>query len=76
MTLIELKNSLIEQIRKTDNFETLDLVQTILENKNAEPPKLTDWQIKRIEESEQQIARGEFYTEEEANKMVEEWFKK
>jgi len=75
MTLIELKNSLIEQISKTDDFETLDLMQTIFKNKNAEPPKLTDWQIKRIEESEQQIARGEFYTEEEANKLVEEWFK-
>jgi hypothetical protein len=76
MTIKELKNSLIEQINRSDDFETLDLLQTILENKNAELPKLTDWQIKRIEESEQQLARGEYYTEEEANKRVEEWFKR
>lgn len=75
MTLIELKNSLIEQIRNSEDFKTLDLLQTILKNKNAKIPKLTDWQLKRIEESEKQLMRGEFYTEEEANKIVEEWFK-
>lgn len=75
MTLIELKNSLIEEIRNSEDFKTLDLLQTILKNKNAKAPKLTDWQLKRIEESENQLTRGEFYTEEEANKIVEEWFK-
>lgn len=75
MTISELKNSIIEQVNKSDDLETLDLLQTILQNRNAELPQLTDWQIKRIEESEQQIARGEYYTEEEANRRVDEWFK-
>jgi hypothetical protein len=75
MTISELKNSIIEQVNKSDDFETLDLLQTILQNKNAVLPQLTGWQIKRIEESEQQIARGGYYTEEEANRRVEEWFK-
>ena len=52
----------------------MELIKDILENRKSEIPPLTEWQLKRIEESEKQFERGEFYTEEEANKIVEKWF--
>ncbi len=74
MTIIELKNSLIEQISKSDDFELLDLLRTIMQNQNSDIPELTDEQLRRLKESREQFARGEFYTNEEADKLVDKWF--
>ncbi len=75
MTLIELKSELIKEIENTDNPDNLEIIKIFLNNLNSEPPVLSEWQIKRIEESEKQIERGEFYTEEEADEQVEDWLK-
>ena len=45
-------------------------------NKSISEYKLSYQQKKRIEDSEKQIQRGEYYTNEEANKSVERWLKK
>jgi len=54
----------------------LELLLIALENINAPIPELTEWQIKRIEESEAQFARGEYITQEEADKKIKEWLNK
>jgi hypothetical protein len=74
MTISELKNTLIKEINNTNDPDTLGLLHIILENKNAKLPELNEWQLKRIEDSERQISNGQFYTEEEANKIIEKWF--
>lgn len=74
MTLAELKNNLIHGIKNTNDLDTLELLHIILENKNSEIPILSEVQLKRLEESEKQIQRGEFYTEEEASRLTEKWF--
>jgi len=74
MTTSELKTSIIDEVNKTDDLEKLEVLKEFVESLKSEPPVLSEWQLKRIEESEKQIERGEFYTEEEANKITEKWF--
>ncbi len=76
MTTAELKKSLIKEINATKDDRMLELLLIALENINAPIPELTEWQIKRIEESEAQFARGEYITQEEADKKIKEWLNK
>ena len=64
MTTAKLKLLLKKEIEKTEDPETLALLQIVLETRNNPNPELTPWQLKRIEESEKQFERGEFHTEE------------
>ena len=64
--------SLIDQMRKIMDQSSTDIES----NKSISEYKLSYQQKKRIEESEKQIQRGEYYTNEEANKSVERWLKK
>jgi hypothetical protein len=43
---------------------------------NNEPYDLNEFQKKSIELSRQQIKSGEYYTQEEANKITDEWLNK
>ena len=78
MTTKELKTSLHESIESTDDSELLLTIKEILEYKPGEQsePKLSEWQKKRIEEADKEIDRGEFLTDEEAQKMIDEWLKR
>ena len=76
MTTAELKKSLIKEINATKDDRMLELLLIALENINAPIPELTEWPIKRIEESEAQFARGEYITQEEADKKIKEWLNK
>ena len=64
--------SIIDQMRKIMDQSSSDNQS----NKSTSEYKLSYWQKKRIEESEKQIQRGEYYTNEEANKSIERWLKK
>jgi len=64
--------SLIDQMRKIMDQSSIDIES----NKLTSEYKLSYQQKKRIEESEKQIQRGEYYTNEDANKSVERWLKK
>ena len=50
-------------------------IKELIEHKyqHTDSPKLTEWQLKRIEESEKQIENGEFYTDEQVDKTIDKW---
>lgn len=74
----ELKSLLHEGIENIDDKDFLVAIQQLLEKKyaTAPQPKLTKSQLKRIEESKKQIQNGDFFSEAEADKLVDSWLKK
>lgn len=78
MSTIELKKLLIDKIQNIENEKLLQEAFRLLEleNEDIELYKLNDNQNKAIEEATQQIKNGQFLTEEQANKEVEEWLSK
>lgn len=77
MSTAELRNRLIEKIRKTQDEKILEEVYRLLELDNADLEifKLNEDQKKAISEAREQIKSEEFLTEEEANKEIDEWLK-
>ena len=70
----ELKSILHESIENIDDEETLGIVKEILEHKYSPAPlRLSAGQINALDIAEQQIARGEYMTDEEANARSEKW---
>ncbi len=78
MSTIELRKKLIEKIKKTDNENLLEEVYRLLEIEtgNIEIYKLNSLQRKKIAAAKEQIKNGQFLTEKEANKEINEWLKK
>lgn len=78
MSTIELKKLLIDRIQKTENEELLEEAFRLLEleTEDIEIYKLNDNQNKVIDEAKQQIKNGQYLTDEEANKEIEEWLSK
>ena len=78
MSTIELKKRLIDKIQKTDNENLLGEAYRLLEleTEDIEVYKLTDDQRKAINEARQQIKDGQFLTDEQANKEIDEWLNK
>lgn len=79
MSTVELRKRLIEKIQKTqDNrlleeaFRLLDLETT----EDIEIYRLTEEQKKAIGEAREQVKNGQFLTEEQANKEIDEWLNK
>ncbi len=75
MSILELKEQLISKIQITNEDYILEGLLRLLEfeSKNAEVYQFNDTQRQRIKESQEQYARGEFYTEEEADKITDQW---
>jgi hypothetical protein len=76
MTLIELKTLIIRDIESTNDSQTLEMLKIVLESRNSKTPELTDWQLKRIAESEKQYKEGKYISKEESDKKIIEWLKK
>ena len=78
MSTIELRKRLIDKIQKTDNENLLEEAYRLLEleTQDIEVYKLTDEQRKAVIEARQQIKNGEFLTDDQANKEIDEWLKK
>ena len=78
MSTIELRKKLIEKIKKTDNENLLEEVYRLLEIEtgNIEIYKLNSLQIRKIKAAKEQIKNGQFLTDKEANKEINEWLKK
>ena len=78
MSTIELKKRLIEKIQKTENEGLLEEAYRLLEleTSDIEIYKLSDNQKLIVEESRQQIKNGQFLTDEQANKDIDEWLNK
>ncbi len=77
MSTIELRKRLIDKIQKTDNESLLEEAYRLeLETQDIEIYKLTDEQRKAVNEGRTQIKNGEFLTDEQANKEIDEWLNK
>ncbi|MDQ3022252.1 MAG: hypothetical protein M3R36_17020 [Bacteroidota bacterium] len=78
MSSEEIKSILHESIENINDEDFLLSVKEIIDNryKLSSFPKLSDWQMERILESDKQIESGNFLTNEEADKLAEEWVKK
>ena len=77
MSTNEIKHQLHECIENIDDNKLLMTVKDLLEHKYTPVviPKLNKTQKKRIDESIDQIKRGEYLTDEDADKIVDKWRK-
>ena len=78
MSTIELRRRLIDKIQKTENQDLLAEAYRLLEleTEDIEIYKLNDDQRKAIGEARQQINNGQFLTDEQSNKEIDEWLSK
>jgi hypothetical protein len=78
MSTIELRRRLIDKIQKTENEDLLAEAYRLLEleTEDIEMYKLNDDQRKAISEARQQISSGQFLTDEQSNKEIDEWLSK
>ncbi|MDE3182350.1 MAG: hypothetical protein KGM16_02925 [Bacteroidota bacterium] len=78
MSTLELKKNLIEKISKIENEDLLNEVNRLIEieTSDIEVYKFSDEQKAAIAEAQIQIKNGEFLTDEEATKEINEWLKK
>jgi hypothetical protein len=74
MTTIALKKYLISKINLLEDDAVLKQLKKIVQN-NEKVYQLSDYQIKRLEESRKQFAEGNFYTQDEVDVIVEKWLK-
>jgi predicted transcriptional regulator len=76
MTTIELKDILFHKIAAIDDKSFLSAIKTIIDTKSETIIyKITPEQRKKIKESQDQIARGEFLTDEQVEKGIDKWLK-
>jgi predicted transcriptional regulator len=78
MSTVELRKRLIDKIQKTQDGRILEEAYRLLEleTDDIEIYKLNDDQKNAISEARQQIKNGQFLTEEQANKEIDEWLNK
>ena len=78
MSTIELRRRLIDKIQKTENEDLLAEAYRLLEleTEDIEMYKLNDNQRKAISEARQQINSGQFLTDDQSNKEIDEWLSK
>ena len=78
MSTLELKQKLIHKIQGTENEVILEEVYRLLEidSESLGVYKLNDEQKMAIAESREQIRNGQFLSDEEADKEIDEWLGK
>ena len=74
----EIKSLLHQSIENIDDNDFLDAIKNFIENSYhfSEEPVLSEYQKLRIEESKGQIKKGEYFTNEHADRLVSEWLKR
>ena len=80
MSLTELRTTIIEKINHIEDEQQLKEIDEminweILFDKDG-VLQLNEDQITAIKESQEQIKRGEYFTDEQVRKKTEEWLKK
>ena len=78
MSTIELRKRLIDKIQKTDDENLLEEAYRLLEleTESIETYKLNDDQRNAVDQARQQIKKGEFLTDEQANQEIDKWLSK
>jgi hypothetical protein len=77
MTTEEIKTILHESIENIEDEKFLEAIRVILENKYKTIPslKISEKHKKILDESSKQIEDGDYFTNEEAKKIANEWLK-
>ncbi|MEN9340624.1 MAG: hypothetical protein RIQ62_1936 [Bacteroidota bacterium] len=78
MSTLELQAQLISKIQITTDEDILEGVLRFLEfeTENNEIFVFSDAEKEAIAKAREQVANGQFYTDEEVDKLTEEWLKK
>jgi predicted transcriptional regulator len=78
MSTLEMKKELIEKIQSTNDEVLLEEVYRLLEINNEEIDTiiLSDYQKAKINAGIKDMETGNFLSNEDANKEIEEWLKK
>jgi hypothetical protein len=77
MTTTDLKEKLIERIRRTEDLQLLEEISRLLELQ--EPDRIyhvNDQQRKNMSEGKEQIRNNQSISNEDANKDIDEWLNK
>ena len=75
MNIDELKGRLHESIENINDDEFLLTIKDLIERKyqSSDNPKLSDWQLNRIKESENQIETNNSYSNEQVDTILDRW---
>ena len=78
MKTIEIKKKLIRKIFSIEDKTLLKEMSIMvgIDNEEEEIYHLSDEQLKAVEEAQEQYLRGEYVTNEELEKEIEEWLNK
>ena len=79
MSTAELKEKLIAQINDTDNYQLLTEISTMLyiESKSVNGVyQMSEAEREAVEDGLNQIRNGQWISDEEANRQIEEWLRK
>jgi len=78
LTIIELKEKLIDKIRNTNDRELLNLIARAiqLEEQFEDIYVMSPGEIAAVEDGIKQIKNGQWVSHEEATKRIDEWLKK
>ncbi len=73
MSTAQLKEKLISKIRDMDNEQLLREIGRLLQLDTKAKYLFSDKQVQIVKEAEEQVKRGKYLTEEEAEKDIDEW---
>lgn len=74
MSTLELKKRILQKIESIDQDYLLKEVLSLLEfETTSEPIKLSEDQKAAVDQAREQIKTGDFYTNEEVDKEIDEW---
>jgi hypothetical protein len=78
MTVIELRKKLIGKINRIKNDKILEEIYRLIENEETDLDVylLSTDQKNAIAEAQQQIKNGDYLTDEQADKEIDEWLNK
>lgn len=78
MTVRELKKKLIGKIDQSEDSELLEEMYRLIANEESDSSiyELSNEQIRAVEEGQLQYINGQFLTDKQADKDIEEWLDK
>jgi len=77
MTTEEIKRQLFEGINNIDEPDFLLTLKELIERKYSETrtPLLSEKQVAYIRKSEKEIEKGEYYTDDQVNQIIDQWLR-
>lgn len=76
MNTLELKNIVIAEIEKIDDYSFLSALKTILESRITPAKTYSEQYNDELQVAEQEIQQGNFYSHKDVKDKIEQWKKK